>query len=344
MKSEIFDERKYIYLLKFFAIFSVVCAHSATLPSNFSNSNQIVGRILSCIGVLGVPIFFIVSGYLFCKNKKPFGEFLKGKIPTIIIPWVFCETIVWLYEVLRKGGISLASWGSFLIGIDHSTYYLTILVLFFILYFNFYKSNIFLFSTIVISVMSIVMTSFDLDEYNTATITPYLNPLNWMLYFSLGILVYKYKLLERIAIFARKIIVISSAALVLDVFLHIKFDLTFSYWSSFAIVNILISLFVIFGLASILLDRKAFLLVSIGRLSFSIYLLHELIVGLIIYLSSKYDIWVGTLARPFIVILLVTTGIYIYTYCATKLKCEKTALMLIGTKPQMQQRKSEVCY
>jgi peptidoglycan/LPS O-acetylase OafA/YrhL len=186
--------------------------------------------------------------------------------------------------------------------------------------------------------MSIVLTSFGLDEYNKATITPYLNPLNWMLYFSLGVLIHKYKLLERIAIFARKIIIISSTALVLDVFLHIKFDLSYSYWSSFAIVNILIALFVIFGLASILLDRKAFLLVSIGRLSFSIYLLHELIVGLIIYFSSKYDIWVGTLARPFIVILLVMTGIYSYTYFARKLKCEKTALLLIGTKPQKQQK------
>ena len=338
MRSETFDERKYIYLLKFFAIFSVVCAHSATVPSDFSSSNQIVGRILSCIGVMGVPVFFIVSGYLFCKNNKPFAEFLKGKITTIIIPWAFCETIVWFYVVLRKGGISLTSWGAFLIGINHSTYYLTILILFFILYFNFYRSNIFLVSTIIISVMSIVLTSFGLDEYNKATITPYLNPLNWMLYFSLGVLIHKYKLLERIAIFARKIIIISSTALVLDVFLHIKFDLSYSYWSSFAIVNILIALFVIFGLASILLDRKAFLLVSIGRLSFSIYLLHELIVGLIIYFSSKYDIWVGTLARPFIVILLVMTGIYSYTYFARKLKCEKTALLLIGTKPQKQQK------
>lgn len=127
-----YDEREYIYILKFFAIFSVVCAHSTSRIENLRGINYIISSVFSSIGSIGVPIFFIISGYLFNKSKKKILPFFKGKIRTIFMPWIICETVVWFYVVIRKGGISLVSWLNFMVGVRHSTYYLTVLIIFYI--------------------------------------------------------------------------------------------------------------------------------------------------------------------------------------------------------------------
>lgn len=194
MKNTEFDEINYIYIIKAFAIFSVVCAHSASIPYNFGYKNQLISSILNSFGSIGVPIFFLISGYLLNKNKRTFKEFFKRKITSIFLPWIFCETIVWLYVVLRKGGVSFLSWLSFLLGINHSTYYLTVLTIFFVVYFYLNRFNSFLIITGLISIISIVTTNLGVNNINAMTLTPYLNPINWMLYFSIGIVINKYRL------------------------------------------------------------------------------------------------------------------------------------------------------
>lgn len=332
MNSAMFEERKYLYLAKSFAILSVVCAHTARIPENSSSMNQIISMILLSLGSMGVPIFLIISGYLFDKNNKSVYEFFNTKISSIILPWMFCGTIVWLYVVLRKGGESFLSWLSFLLGVNHSTYYLTILILFFIFYFHLKKYNSFLIATILISIVSIVTTSMNLNIVNTITITPFLNPLNWMLYFSIGLLINRCELIGRIAILSRKLIYLSVPALIFALVVHVINGETLHYWSNFTLVNMTISSLVIFGLSSIFLDRSSNVLVTVGKYSFSIYLLHELVVGIIVRLSSNYDFWFITMLRPLIVLLIVMTGIIIYKKLVAKLYIKKYALMLIGIR------------
>lgn len=128
-------EKEFIYCLKALAIFSVVCAHSSVSP-NGNPANVAVSKILNGIGVIGVPLFFLSAGYLFNRNTQNFKDFWLKKIRTIFIPWFFCETIVWFYVVLRKGGLDILSWLKWLIGFGHSTYYLTMLIFLYIIFFK----------------------------------------------------------------------------------------------------------------------------------------------------------------------------------------------------------------
>lgn len=130
-----------IWIAKAIAIFCVVCAHSALINEDSGNTNQFVSSILNYIGTMGVPLFFILSGYLFTFNKKSFGLFWRNKVKTLFLPWLFCETLLWLYIVIRKGGIGFRSWCLFLIGYGHTTYYLTILTI--LLDFLDYKKEIY---------------------------------------------------------------------------------------------------------------------------------------------------------------------------------------------------------
>ena len=86
------------------------------------------------LGTFGVPIFFSISGYSVAGNTRNWGDFWKRKVTTLFWPWICCETLLWFYVVLRKGGISIAAWLLFLLGYHHTTYYLTILVLFYVIY------------------------------------------------------------------------------------------------------------------------------------------------------------------------------------------------------------------
>ena len=112
----------YIYILKAIAIFSVVCAHSTPLMDSNSKINVFSSQMLDYLGTFGVPVFFCISGYLFAGNTRTWGEFWKRKVFTLFIPWICCETLLWLYVVLRKGGISITAWLLFLLGYHHTTY------------------------------------------------------------------------------------------------------------------------------------------------------------------------------------------------------------------------------
>lgn len=337
--SIVFEERKYLYLLKFFAILSVVSAHSSRLPESFSYINKISSLILLSIGSMGVPVFLIISGYLFNKNQKTFVEFFRIKIKTIFIPWMVCETIVWLYVTLRKGGVSFLSLFSFLFGLNHSTYYLTVLSLLFIIYFYFKNYNSFLVITIVTSILSIIATSMGVNKINDIITTPYLNPLNWMIYFSVGILINRYFQIEKIAVLTKKLLYFSIPALAIILFFHLRNGLSLSYWSDFIFLNMLFSILVIFGLSSYLLNWSSTFFVMIGNYSFSIYLLHELVVGVVVYLSSKIDLWYITLIRPIITILIVMVGIISYKKLVSILNCNN-ALMFIGYREPKEERMS----
>jgi surface polysaccharide O-acyltransferase-like enzyme len=125
----------HFYRLKAFAIIFVVAAHTATLSNSTNGVNNYISLFLHSIGSFGVPIFFILSGYFFYLNKKSFFAFFQSKLTSVFLPWVFSESIVWLYVVIRKGGFNFFSWFSFIIGFNHSTYYLTVLIIFYLFFY-----------------------------------------------------------------------------------------------------------------------------------------------------------------------------------------------------------------
>ena len=123
----------FIYKLKGIAIISVVCAHCGNRVS-YTFLDNIINEIRGNIATIGVPLFFIISGYLF-HNDKPYVEFWKRKWSSTIVPWIFWGTLVWAYEVIRKG-LSYAKLLEWLFGIGTYLWYMRTLVIFWaLLYF-----------------------------------------------------------------------------------------------------------------------------------------------------------------------------------------------------------------
>lgn len=296
------NAKEYLFRLKAVAIFSTIAAH-CTLVDNQLESNYIAmfsASVLASIGSIGVPLFLVISGYLY-NNSKELKTIIKNKIESICIPWFFWGTLVWLYIVLRKGGITLESWGNFLIGNGSYLYFNTILLFMFAVFYWMRNSR----GRYVLLLMSIVMVTYQsliLKSYSNYT---YLNPLIWCGWFSLGQIlrnvevdlnfVFKYRFLWYI--------------MYLLITLYMSYThRSIGYWSPGAIVVELVAIFVCMNLAK----RGGTFLGWIGRRTYLIYLLHMSVAGIISNMMNRFSFTaVITILRPVIVISLTVIGIHI---------------------------------
>ena len=329
------NESKAIYIAKGFAIFSVVCAHAAVEPENCAEVIRVIVRLMSYMGTYGVPMFFLFAGFFYARESRSLGKFWKHKASTIIVPWIFCESIVWLYVVLRKGGVTFENWIKFILGVNHSTYYLIVLLLFYILFWYLRRRAWVLWGCILLSLAALVAVGQSIPfvlHVNEWTITPYLNPLNWMMYFCAGILLFTQNKIQYLFQLAKRILPFSCVVLFGLIVYHLKANISWSYFSQFALINIIFQMLVVMGICARLSSRNPKQLIKIGEESFTIYLLHELGAGAIVRLSLCGGV-VLIVLRPIINILLVKLGIWCIRFLLKeRKKLRDTAYLLIGIR------------
>lgn len=116
-----------LWRLKGIAIISVVCAHcniqieGAYIPY--------LRNVLTNAGSIGVGIFFLLSGYFFHNASVPLNEFVRKTARRLVVPWLLAGTCVWLYVALRKGGLGIAEWGLYVLGVNSAFYFMTDLLI-----------------------------------------------------------------------------------------------------------------------------------------------------------------------------------------------------------------------
>lgn len=323
---------KYVFYLKAFAIFSVICAHAAPVPESFGTLNQLAHDILNYIGTMGVPMFFVISGFFFARNKHSFGTFWKRKAGSIILPWIFCYTLLWLYVVLRKGGISFKNWIAYVGGFGSTAYYLSMLIVLFLLLW-FVKNKIVLVILIAFSCFSVISTGWliGICPLNGFFGSFYTNPFNWLCFFALGMLISLSDCADKIKAFSKKTVWLWSVLSVVYFVVLEYFDPDIYYFSRYSLIGHAINLLLFCAIAAKAENAPfAKVLSFAGEYSFSIYFSHQFIVGAIVKLTNLKDVFVITLIRPFMVfaVMLVIMQV-ILKVCKGKLGF---ARMLIGIR------------
>ena len=330
-------ESRIIYILKAFAIISVVCAHISLVPENFSKSSVFVCTLLNEIGAIGVGVFYCVSGYLFVyekEKKNSFTKFLLKKLKTIGIPWIISASLVYCYVAIRKGG-SLQEWLLSVVGYMSSYWFLTVLFVLYIIYYFVQKSKYDKVLVIVLggaSVASIILRVLGIIEQDSLGV--YLNIFNWSIFFSVGYLVNGFKKGKKSIIFEKKMVamltIFSIGLLVgLPAFDLDKFS--YFYWGYIPIELIIIGALI--GWANLISDKERKILLVIGKMSFSIYLYNELLwAGLVVNLGNRIDFWPILFMRPVIVLIAVIIELLVGRWLFGLIK--KTSLfdMLTGVK------------
>ena len=224
-----FNNTKAFYNLNFLksiAILSVICAHI------YVSDRKSINGLIAIFGYVGVPLFLFIAGLRFERQVKEI--FLKYLL-RLFIPWIFMGTFVYILSSQfghTKSDINFISWFLFIAGVG--TYLWFMPILFFCkIYFQLFSSSIK--SCIIIVFISIISLLFTIN-HKLIIFNPYLNILNWIGWYSLGIIVSKYsikfnKIYYRFLLFLILIILI------------ISFDDITSYFSLYSIFFEIVTIF-----------------------------------------------------------------------------------------------------
>lgn len=318
------SKSKKIDALKAIAIFSVVCAHCNTVSFESSFGNLFIHYVLNAVGTVGVCLFFVISGYLFeisSSRKKKFCQFIIKKLNGIIIPWFFCGTAVYLYITLRKGGLSIYTWISFLIGKGSYMYFLPVLLVLYMTGWIIQNKTSIKYVLILLSIISNALT------YVGFFSSPYmnLNVINWFVFWGVGMVI-----AEREIHVKKSIECISLVISIIIIIWISNQQVWFNYWYPgfliFAAIAILGCVFLASKIYRIELIR------FVGKQTLSIYLTHMPFAGIIANLFGRIDFWVFTIIRPFVVIILTLLFTYVYSKIVTNLFHAPRMLKFIGIK------------
>ena len=267
---------------------------------------QLVSSAMKILSGGGVGIFFLVSGYLFIFNTKTPYIFWKKKIKTLLIPWVFTGSIVYLYVALRKQGVNAIDWLLWIGGVKTYLWYMTVLVALYALFMLFARYKAFL---VVVPIISLI-------SYFTYSLTyPYLwswggnflNIFNWSLIFWAGYMIGKCQWIEPLLHIASKYRVLWLCLFLMFVVVFAVFKIPCNYGRPSYIPFILLCILATISLSVLVCNYK--LVKNIGADSFAIYLLHMPLAGIVSNLCNRLDSVVLLIIRPIVIIAVLETAL-----------------------------------
>ena len=309
------EKNSTIYYIKGLAVLSVICAHCNAVLDAKNGFVKVCSLILQNIGTVGVICFFVISGMLFHYKEGKMIMFFKKRIFSICVPWFVSASCVYLYVYFRKPPLSFIGWINFLIGNGSYCYYLTMLMLcyFIFTFFSFMRTNL------AFSICEIITFLSTIWFYQIGRISPYLNILNWIGYFGLGMQLAIHpeivkKMLKKLYQL-RKIIL---AIYVIIFGLQICAGNGGSYWKGVNVVISWLGAVVLILFAMIMEKYRDYCLSRIiywsGKESFYIYLWHMPVAGIVARVMSYKKLTLFLLVRPIIVILIMIMA-YIMLKC-----------------------------
>lgn len=215
------------------------------------------------IGIIGVPVFLIASGYFFRKQR--IKDFITSKFTNIVVPWLIWGTVVYFVSLIAGGDIKYIP---YLLGFGTWLYYVP-LYLFITFCFNYLNSHSFLLLSILVSFSSISLTYFFCEDIGP--ISPYQNPLNWIGFYAIGVLL-KSKSFDNWAMisFGKISAVIGVIGLLVYLMIHFKTDIC--YWNPLCFIFEILCFVILSNVCSRI--NKTICIESLGKFSYLIYFLH----------------------------------------------------------------------
>lgn len=177
------DVSKTMYAAKALAILFVVTAHM-----NMKALNPVALAVKGRLGAMGVPVFLIISAYYFKPEKySRIRDFMKRKVISIILPWLFWGSVVYSLALWRGNGYSFFSHMNFLLGNGSYLYYMNVLMICYLCFFypakNHWRHVITCLCAVSVFSCFLTLTGILKPVIIMLGITDYLNPFNWFVFF-----------------------------------------------------------------------------------------------------------------------------------------------------------------
>lgn len=316
-----------LYVIRCIAVLAVITAHVNNIDDSNLLSN-IITHIWAIIARFGVPAFLISGGYYYHREKKDSKRFWKKKLFSVIIPWFFSSIITYGVSAVLCRSASLIAYLKWFIGFNTFLYYMTV-YLFMLVIFKFVNKTPFLIALIILTFGSLLLEQINgYNDYNNLMMTAYLNPFNWVGYFSFGILIKRFNLEQKIG---KGIVLISIIIFLLFFSIEWYYD-EMTYFSIFNPITqtaLLIILFAVINRISIKLNFPRILLFT-GCNSLVIYLYHLQIVQFLL----KYlpNMWFFQLIKPVIGLLIMVIIVFVGCLVLKRFPNGRNIMKYLGLK------------
>ncbi len=315
-----------INIIKTISILSVIAAHSISF-SSVNLFSEIISSFCVLFGEVGVIAFFVIGGFLYSRKPHDDKIFWKKKLFRIVVPWLICSLLTYLLMALSNG-FDVCSYFKWILGSGTWYYYITIYTLFIFIFKWLYDKDAILWLLIVVQIVSLTLASFGISTtIPLGFFTDYLNPLNWIGYFSFGILIRKYRfdlLLQK-----QKYIIIISCILAIFLFWILSSKKIFTYFNFLSFLFCLSSLIIITAISYKFATIKNIKYIStIGTWSYCIYLLHMQIVQFVV--AKIPNSWFKLMFSPFIGLIIMVTLIIIGLYICKRIPFGEKIKTLVG--------------
>ncbi len=307
---------------RIWCLLSIVAAH-------VSYAGTFAGAFWNRLGTIGVVLYLFMSGYLFQTWKfENLWILIKRKVVSVGVPWLCLGTLTWVYNaILSTQFRSALGYIKWMLGNGTYLYYIPVIFVCFLIFYKAPKWS--LFAAIFTSIISVLVTAMGLLDSTISFlgINHYLNPLNWIGFFALGMIVQGidsellYNFLKKIRWLSIGIFAV--AFIVLMVFSEVRFD----YFSYVAIPYELLGGLAVLSISTFKITKFS-LFDWLSRFSFSIYLIHMIFVGLLDGLFGKYE--ATRILFPVCVIAVSFLLLLIGWLFSKKLRIEKTYSIITG--------------
>lgn len=304
-----------IWILKAIAVISIFFAHMPVQNSPFTPFTL----IYDIIGWIGVPIFLTLSGLL----HKPLNILgWKRRLKRLLMPLFLWGSVTYLLHCLPSSTtFSFIDYGLWIMGSNTFLYFVWMLLSITLLYHIADSPVMWIF----IGLCSIILSQLDIIPY-TSKWTPYLNPFNFIFYFSFGVL------LRRSNLWAyRSSGLLCLSAIIIFMLMYVL-CLNFSWKLFFNIHTLLMQISLTWILISLVGRFKisSKLLVYIGKVSFLIYLIHIQFASTINKITFALPSPYMQVLKIFVAFVIVLILIYIMDFLTRRMSVLRKLRSFIG--------------
>ena len=324
-----------LYCLRVFAILSVILAHS----SYTAVQTAAAVKLLAAFSAVGVVVFFTLSGYFFRDYEKGFGFFFRKKILWLLIPWAFWGVATYAVNFLQKSfSFRVLSALNYLIGNGSYLYFLSVLTILFLVYYRLHRYLWFHYLMIGLSLVSIVLTTLEIVPVEVSTekwlfmsYNPYLNPLNWAGFFSVGALLRKYRIFERWYALSKPVHACIGVFLLagwLTLALLSNGSLNY-YWAHSSLPNELLLFGVLLEVVFLVPGAVARLFAPVGKWTLPVYLMHIVLVTHILTgrFSANFPLAV---LRPVLTLAICCGLLWVIRFLSEKTRVGSAVCGILG--------------
>jgi len=311
-----------LYFVRSVAILCTLAGHLVTVDLS-TPAIGFITRVWETVANVSVVSFLITAGILYTRTPGDSVRFWKRRAKTIILPWLFCGMLTYGYRAIYEPSslLGLVCW---LFGYGSWLYYVTMYLLLMVLFKPIHKCVPALWTCVAITAIQLVMKTkgggipFFLDS-------EYLNPLHWIGFFALGILLRRRDLRLSRGFFAGCALVLA----VVSVVVYRRW--IYNFFHIYNAIFTVSAFFVLFAIGRCLAGTGIRRYVQkIGESTFCVYLLHLLILPPI--LRRIPGVAFKAFFAPFLGLSIMLLLIELGRFITAKLPFGDKLRMLVGVR------------